>query len=99
MIERMAPQILSVLDYDRHNLLTYAELLDADAAGISWKVGALSILGIDPGIDPQVDGDAARHCWDSHLSRARWITCEGLADAVEAWSFLRCNHSADPVDR
>ena len=81
MIEHIAPDSSSVLDYDRRNLLTYAELLEADAAGISWETGSLAILLIDP----SVERDTACRCWESHLARARWITGDGLADAVEAF--------------
>jgi hypothetical protein len=84
MIEQIASDSSSFLDYDRRNLLTYAELLDADAAGVDWKDGSLAILGINP----RVDGDAARRCWESHLTRARWITGNGLADAVKAWGHM-----------
>lgn len=81
MIEHIAPDSVSVLDYDRRNLLTYAELLEADAAGIGWEAGSLAILLVDPCIE----GGAARRCWESHLARARWITGDGLANAVEAF--------------
>jgi len=60
--------------YDRSHLMTYADLLDADAQGITWQRGATTILGVDT----QADADAARLCWDSHLARARWIVGEGL---------------------
>ncbi len=81
MLERIAPEGATVVDYDRRNLLTYAELLDADAAGIDWMTGSLEILRLNP----LIDGDAARRCWESHLARARWITGSGLALAVDAF--------------
>jgi hypothetical protein len=74
----------AVLDYDRRHLLTYAELLDAAAAGLGWESGSLAILGVDPTDDPEF----ARCCWDSHLARARWITGDGLAGAIEAFGTL-----------
>ena len=70
-----------VSDYDRRNLLTYAELIDADDAGMDWTCGAVEILGFDPGFDPEL----ARCCWQTHLARARWIIGDGLASAVEAF--------------
>jgi hypothetical protein len=70
-----------VCDYDRSHLLIYAELIDADDAGTDWADGAISILGIDPG----VDWAAARICWDTHLARARWIIGAGLPAAIEAF--------------
>ena len=74
----IAPQG-EVTAYDRHYLLTYAELLDADADGLDWATGAASILGFVAPFDPE----AARRCWDSHLARARWIIDEGLPGAIE----------------
>lgn len=71
----------TVSEYDRSHLMIYAELLDAEAHGVTWQQGASTILGLDVDAGP----DAARLCWDSHLGRARWIIGEGLASAVEAF--------------
>lgn len=86
-LDLLAPSGDAVLDYDRQNLLTYAELLDAADAGIGWQAGSLDILGIDP----DTDADRARGCWDSHLARARWIVGDGLGAAVEAFGTLPRN--------
>lgn len=80
-LSTVAPSSEMVLDYDRRHLLTYAELLDAETAGIGWQAGSLAILGIDPATDPE----RARLCWESHLARARWIVGEGLAHAIAAF--------------
>ena len=87
VIDLLAPSGDTVLDYDRRNLLTYAELLDAADAGIGWREGSLDILGIDP----VADADRARCCWDSHLARARWIIGDGLGAAIEAFGTLPRN--------
>jgi len=86
-LDATAPSGDTVLDYDRRNLLTYAELLDAADAGVDWRDGSLDILGIDP----VADADRARCCWDSHLARARWIIGEGLGAAIEAFGTLPRN--------
>jgi hypothetical protein len=86
-LDSLAPSDTPVTDYDRRNLLTYAELLDAADAGVDWKDGSLDILGIDP----VADADRARCCWDSHLARARWIIGEGLGAAIEAFGTLPRN--------
>lgn len=86
-LDPLAPAGDAVLDYDRRNLLTYAELLDAADAGVDWQAGSLEILGIDPVVDP----DRARCCWDSHLARARWIISDGLGAAIEAFGTLPRN--------
>lgn len=80
MVKLVAPDG-AVNDYDRQNLYTYAELIDADDAGIDWIAGAYSILGFDPA----AYGERARICWETHLARARWITGAGLGDAIEAF--------------
>ncbi|MBO9669560.1 MAG: hypothetical protein J7485_03485 [Sphingobium sp.] len=87
MLEGLAPQGDKVLDYDRRNLLTYAELLDAADGGVDWQAGSLDILGIDPAANP----DRARMCWDSHLARARWIVGNGLGNALQAFGTLPRN--------
>nr|WP_284699565.1 hypothetical protein [Sphingomonas lycopersici] len=86
-LQPIAPSGEAVLDYDRRNLLTYAELLDAADAGIGWEEGSLDILGIDS----VADADRARRCWDSHLERARWIVGDGLGAAIEAFGTLPRN--------
>lgn len=92
-LHSLAPAGEDVLDYDRRNLLTYAELLDAADAGIGWETGSLDILGVDP----IADADRARRCWDSHLARARWIVGEGLGAAIEAFGTLPRNVIRRPV--
>ena len=86
-LDATAPTGDAVLDYDRRNLLTYAELLDAADAGIGWRDGSLEILGIDP----IADADRARCCWASHIARARWIIGDGLGAAIEAFGTLPRN--------
>lgn len=83
-LEATAPAGDAVIDYDRRNLLVYAELLDAADDGVDWQQGSLEILGIDPVAEP----GRAQRCWDSHLARARWIIGPGLSVAVEAFGTL-----------
>nr|WP_053000143.1 hypothetical protein [Sphingomonas sp. Y57] len=83
LIRREAPRGDVVL-YDRQHLLIYAELVDADDAGVSWREGSLEILGIDPSANP----DLAQCAWTSHLARARWIIGDGLHAATEAFSVM-----------
>lgn len=80
MLRNVAPSG-QVTGYDRQTLPIYAELLDADAAGMGWAEGALLILGLDV----TVDGETARKCWESHLARAHWIVGEGLGPALQAF--------------
>lgn len=87
-----APSDQTVVEYDRRHLLTYAELLDAANAGVDWRDGAATILGIDPALSPQ----AARLCWDSHLERARWIVGAGLSAAIEAFGEMPVSLDCNP---
>lgn len=79
-VSSFAPEIEEITDYDRFHFLTYARLLDAADAGADWRDSAETILGVKRDNDEQ----AAWRCWESHLARARWITGEGLALAIEA---------------
>ena len=63
----------SVLNYDEEHVITYLRLLDADAVGADWRDVARIVLHIDP----QDQSDRARRAFDSHLSRAKWMTEHG----------------------
>jgi hypothetical protein len=55
--------------YDEGHLITYLRLLDADADGADWREVARIVL-----LDPEHESDRARRAFDSHLSRAKWMT-------------------------
>jgi hypothetical protein len=48
-------------------------LLDADADGADWRDVSRIVLRIDP----DNEADRARVAFESHLSRARWMTEQG----------------------
>jgi hypothetical protein len=85
----MVPDLLAVAPsgavstYDRQMLALYAALLDAERGDADWQDVAASVMQLDP------DEDDAEQCWRSHLERARWITGDGLAGAVEAFGTSR----------
>ena len=62
-----------VTDYDRAHLTIYLQLLDGDAAGATWQEAARLVLHLDPDADPL----SARHSYDVHLARAKWMTRVG----------------------
>ena len=70
-----------VCSYDRLHLPLYAQLLDAEAAGMDWIEGAAKILRLDS----TTSATQARACWDSHLARAHWIVGEGLESAISVF--------------
>jgi hypothetical protein len=62
----VAPSASTLTAYDQEHLVTYLRLLDADAEGADWR-----------DIDPDRESDRARHAFDSHLARAKWMTEHG----------------------
>jgi len=58
--------------YDEEHIITYLRLLDANADGADWREVARIVLHLDP----EHDSDRARRAFDSHLSRAKWMTEE-----------------------
>jgi hypothetical protein len=59
--------------YDEEHIITYRRLLDADKEGADWREVAQIVLDIDPSREPV----RARTAFDSHLSRAKWMTEQG----------------------
>ena len=68
-----APSEPVLTGYDQEHLITYLRLLDADAEGADWREVARLVLHIDPDRDPE----RARRAWESHLTRAKWMTESG----------------------
>jgi hypothetical protein len=59
--------------YDERHLVTYLRLLDAAEEKADWREVVRIIFGLDPLQEPE----RARSVYDSHLSRARWMTEAG----------------------
>ena len=68
-----APTDAVLTGYDEQHLVTYLRLLDAEAETADWREVAQLVLHIDPTQEP----DRARHAWETHLARARWMTEHG----------------------
>ena len=68
-----APTDAVLTGYDERHLVTYLRLLDAEAETADWREVARLVLHIDPEQEP----DRARHAWETHLARARWMTERG----------------------
>jgi hypothetical protein len=68
----LSDSVLTV--YDEEHVITYLRLLDADAKGADWREVARIVLHLDP----KDDSDRARTAFDSHLSRAKWMTVRHL---------------------
>jgi hypothetical protein len=68
-----APSDSVLTVYDEEHIITYLRLLDADAAGADWRDVARIVLHLDP----EHESDRARRAFESHLSRAKWMTKQG----------------------
>lgn len=75
-VDAFAPTGAAVVEYDQRNLALYAALLDAQDAGIDWRIAAADLMGLDP------EDALAEACWRSHLERAQWIVGDGMATAL-----------------
>ena len=76
-----APSDSVLTVYDEEHLITYLRLLDADAVDADWRDVARIVLHIDP----QDQSDRARRAFDSHLSRAKWMTEHGVPAPATWW--------------
>ena len=68
-----APSDSVLTVYDEEHVITYLRLLDADAKGADWREVARVVLHLDP----VHESDRARRAFESHLSRAKWMTEHG----------------------
>jgi hypothetical protein len=69
----IAPTDAVLTVYDEEHIITYLRMLDADAEGADWREVAQLVLHIDPELEP----DRARRAFDTHLTRAKWMTEHG----------------------
>jgi hypothetical protein len=63
----------AILEKDNAQVDPGKTLLNADAARADWRKVARIVLHIDPDREP----DRARHAFDGHLARAKWMTEHG----------------------
>jgi hypothetical protein len=69
----IAPSDAVLTAYDEEHVITYLRLLDAHAEGADWREVARVVLHLDP----EHECNRARKTFDSHLSRAKWMTEHG----------------------
>jgi hypothetical protein len=72
-IADLAPADSALTAYDEEHLVTYLPMLDADEGGADWRDVSRIVLHIDSERDP----NRIRRSFESHLSRARWMTQRG----------------------
>ncbi len=73
-----APSDEHVTDYDRVHFKVYLRMLDAAKEGAAWEEVSSILLGIDPLREPV----RAKHAYETHLARARWLANEGYKDLL-----------------
>lgn len=78
-VDDEAPTAATITRYDERHLITYLRLLDAAAHDVPWRKAVRDILRRDPSREPQ----GAKRCWQSHLTRARWMSEHGYRQLVE----------------
>ena len=76
-----APSDSVLTAYDEEHAITYLRLLDADAEGADWREVARVVLHLDP----QHESDRAGRAFESHLTRAKWMTGAGLPAPATWW--------------
>ena len=69
----VAPAGPAFTAYDEEHMITYMRVLDADHRGVNWRDVSRTVLRIDP----DTEADRTRIAFESHLSRARWMTEQG----------------------
>ncbi len=68
-----------VTPYDERHFLTFARLLDAEAANADWRDVTRAVLLLDPDKNPE----HAHRCWQTHLARAKWMATTGYQQLLE----------------
>lgn len=78
-VDDLAPMEPDVTPYDEAHFVTYLRLLDAETDGADWTEVSRIVLHRDP-VAQLV---RTRACWESHLTRALWMTKIGYRRILE----------------
>jgi hypothetical protein len=78
-IDDLAPDAPELTAYDKKHLVVYVRLLDAESDGADWMEAAVTVLRIDPILEP----GRARRAWESHLARAKWMAEKGYRHLLQ----------------
>jgi hypothetical protein len=78
-VEDEAPSEPTITPYDEQHYVTYMRLLDASREGADWSEVARIVLHRDP----VTEEPRTRHCWESHLARAQWLSKGGYRRILE----------------
>jgi hypothetical protein len=75
-----APSGPAITRYDEQHFATYLRLLDAETAAADWKDVARAVLHLDPAADEA----RAKQTWQSHLTRAQWLSAHGYRELLQS---------------
>ena len=78
-VDDEAPAGPDVTAYDEQHYVTYLRLLDASRDGADWREVARIVLHRDP----IAEETRSRHCWETHLARAQWLSKAGYRRILE----------------
>ena len=78
-VNDVAPSGNIVTTYDEQHYVTYLRLLDANCDGADWRAVARIVLHRDP----VTEETRSRHCWETHLARAQWLSKAGYRHILE----------------
>ena len=78
-VEDEAPNGRDITAYDEQHYVTYLRLLDANRDGADWREVARIVLHRDP----VTEETRSRHCWETHLARAQWLSKAGYRRIME----------------
>lgn len=78
-VEDEAPDGPVITAYDEQHYVTYLRLLDANRDGADWREVARIVLRRDP----VAEETRSRHCWETHLARAQWLSKAGYRRILE----------------
>lgn len=77
-LSRCTAGLPELTPYDRKNMKRYFRLHDSAADGACWREAVSILFGLDADSEPE----RARHVYDTHLARARWLTEQGYRHLV-----------------
>ena len=78
-VDDVAPNGKIVTAYDGQHYVPYLRLLDANRDGADWREVARIVLHRDP----VAEETRSRHCWETHLARAQWLSKAGYRRILE----------------
>ena len=84
------PNSEQLTEYDALHVIHYIILIDAERDQVAWQDVAREALLIDPAREPA----RARHAYETHLARAKWMANSGWKEMLQAGPDNSTTHAA-----